>query len=300
MKTVRQKAFAKVNLYLDVVGTSGGFHMLDSVVTTVSLYDEVIITSRKDDKIVLKTQGSIFSVSEGFDNNVYRAAEAFMKKFNVGGVDVTLHKFIPVSSGMGGSSADIVATLLGMKKLYGVEGADLKELADSLGSDAGYLLCGGYARIKGRGDIVERIDCDRKLYFVIACAKGGVNTAECYKRYDVLGDKQASVSADTFIERLKSGRLCQTDYHNALFKPAADINPEVMAVYEKMRSLSPDGVMMTGSGSGVFGVFATKELCAWAAEKMKSVTNDVFVCESVDPKSEKAGTFFSRNVYSLD
>ncbi|MBO7526187.1 MAG: 4-(cytidine 5'-diphospho)-2-C-methyl-D-erythritol kinase, partial [Clostridia bacterium] len=72
MKTVRQKAFAKVNLYLDVVGTSGGFHMLDSVVTTVSLYDEVIITSRKDDKIVLKTQGSIFSVSEGFDNNVYR------------------------------------------------------------------------------------------------------------------------------------------------------------------------------------------------------------------------------------
>lgn len=298
MRTVRQKAYAKLNLFLDIAGEKDGFHMLDSIVTTISIYDEVIITARKDDKIVLKTQGSRYLVTSGFDNNVYRAAEAFKKRYNVSGADITLHKFIPVSSGMGGSSADIVATIKGLSELYGVDDADLKELADSLGSDAGYLLTGGFARIKGRGEIVEKIDFDKKLHFVVACATGGVNTALCYKTYDTLINEDAHISADEFIERLKGGEIREGDFYNALYLPATKINENVKIVYESMRALSPKGVAMTGSGSGVFGIFDTLELCEWAAEKLKSVTKDVFVCESVDPNAVGGGWFTSKNLYS--
>lgn len=299
MKTVRQKAFAKLNLFLDIVGESNGFHMLDSVVTTVSLYDEVIVSTRKDGKIVLKTQGSLYSVTQGVDNNVYRAAEAFRKKYGTLGADVTLHKFIPVSSGMGGSSADIVATIVAMKKLYGVD-CDLKELADSLGSDAGYLLSGGFARLTGRGENVSPIDTDKKMYFTVAVAEGGVNTAACYKKYDEITHHRPATSAEEFIKKLSDGTLCGSDYHNALYAPAKLINPNVEKVFDTMLSLSPNGAGMTGSGSGVFGVFETVELCRWAAEKMRAVAKDVFVCESVLPEKEEKSGLFGRNIYSLD
>ena len=300
MKTVRQKGFAKINLYLDVTGVNGGFHMLDSVVTTVSLYDEVILTSRKDDKIVLKTQGSLFSVTESFDNNVYKAAEAFVRKFGTCGADITLHKFVPVSSGMGGSSADIAATLIGMKRLYNLENADLKELADALGSDSGYLLTGGYARLTGRGEIIEKLDVDKKLYFVVACAKGGVNTGLCFKKFDELPEPEGMPTADEFVEKLKAGTLEQKDFYNALYLPAAEINPKVKEIYEAMKDLSPVGCAMTGSGSGVFGIYDSIELCEWAAAKLKKVTKDVFVCESIDPmKPEKRG-IFGKSIYSIE
>ena len=46
MRTIRQKAYAKVNLFLDIVGMDGGYHMIDTVFTTISLYDEIILTRR--------------------------------------------------------------------------------------------------------------------------------------------------------------------------------------------------------------------------------------------------------------
>lgn len=274
--------------------------MLDTVVTTVSLYDEVILTSRRDDKIVLKTQGSLFSVTESFDNNVYKAAELFVRKYGTCGADITLHKFVPVSSGMGGSSADIAATLMGMKRLYSAENADLKELADALGSDSGYLLTGGYARLTGRGEIIEKLDVDKKLYFVVACAKGGVNTGACFKKFDELPQVTDKPTAQNFIGKLKEGALCQSDFYNALYLPAAEINPKVREIYEAMKDRSPIGCAMTGSGSGVFGIYDTRELCDWAATKLKKITKDVFVCESIDPtKPEKKG-IFGKSIYSLE
>lgn len=300
MKTIRQKGFAKLNLFLDIVGSGGGFHLLDTVVTTVSLYDEVILTSRRDDKIVLKTQGSLFSVTESFDNNVYKAAQAFVKRYSTCGVDVTLHKFIPVSSGMGGSSADIAATLIGMKKLYRVENADLKELADELGSDSGYLLKGGYARLSGRGEIIEKLDIDKKLYFTIVCADGGVNTSACYKKYDELPPVKDKPDADAFVKKLAENSLEQKDFFNALYAPAAAINPKVESAYKEMLALSPIGAAMTGSGSGVFGIFESRELCDWAEAKLKRKNKNVFTAESIDPTKKETNGFFGRNLYSLD
>ena len=299
MRTIRQKAYAKVNLFLDIVGMDGGYHMIDTVVTTISLYDEIILTRRNDDKIVLKTQGSLYSVSESFDNNVYKAAKLFQKTFATKGVDVTLHKFLPVSSGLGGSSADIAGTLIGMKKLFGIDG-DIKTLADSLGSDSGYLTVGGYARLKGRGEIVESLPVKKKLYFVIACAKGGVNTAECYAAYDRLKKPDNAPIAEDLINNLYSGEIEEGNFFNALYAPAAELNPKVKELYEAIKALSPKGYAMSGSGSGVFAIFDTVELCEWAMAKLKKLTKDVFIAESVSFDEDDKKGFFGRTIYTID
>ena len=297
MKTVRIKAYAKVNLFLDIVGKENGYHLLDTVVTTVDLFDSITLTARKDKKIVLKTGGGLYSVTENSDNNAYKAAALYSERFSTAGADIVLNKHIPVGSGLGGSSADIAGVLIGMEKLYS-KCKDLKPLADELGSDSGYLLSGGWARLKGRGEIVEKLDIDKKLYFFIITADGGVNTSECYRLYDSTEKAPVSFGADKLISDLSSGDAESYDLYNALYAPATTINENVKKAYEFIKDLSPKAVVMSGSGSSVAGIFDTAELCQWAQAKAKYLFKNTFVTESLSDAEIKKRSGAGRTLYS--
>ena len=297
MKTVRQRAYAKLNLFLDITGTDNGFHLIDTVVATVNLFDVVILTARKDKKVVLKTGGSLYSITETPDNNAYKAASLFVETFSTCGVDITLKKNIPIGSGMGGSSADIAAVLCGMENLYKT-GKDLKPIADKLGSDSGYMLTGGWARLKGRGEIVEPLDINKKLHFLVVTAEGGVNTAKCYAQYDILNETKPPVTAEGAITAI-CGDLEPSCFYNALYAPAAILNPNVKAAYEFIDSLSPRFTLMSGSGSSVFGVFDTAELCEWAYSKAKQRFKNAFVLESLTKAELSPSPFFAKSPFSL-
>ncbi len=300
MKTVREKAYAKINLFLDIVGTDeNGYHMLDTVVSTISLFDSVVVSSRRDDKIVLKTAGSLYSVTDGFDNNAYKAAKLFQETFNTKGVDITLNKNIPVASGLGGSSADIAGVLKAMKKLFKVE-EDIKPIADKLGSDSGYLLTGGFARLSGRGEIVESLDLTNKLYLVIGIAKGGVNTADCYKEYDNQQVTPIKNGSRGLIENLKNNKVCESDFYNALYLPATKINEKVKELYEDMKALSPKAVAMSGSGSSVYAIFDSFELTEWARLKLNKKYKDVFTAETLTVNEMNKIGLFGRTPYRLE
>ena len=284
-------------MFLDVVGKSDNYHLLDSVVCTVNVFDDIVVTSRKDDKIVLKTGGGLYYVRDTFDNNAYKAALAFSQAFNTRGVDILLHKNIPVGGGLGGSSADIAGVLTAMKRLYGVE-EDIKPLADSLGSDSGYLLTGGYARLQGRGEIVTPLDIKTKLYLVVVPAKGGCNTGECFKKFDDLEYKPIDGGAEKIIKNLAENKICGEDFYNALYSPACLVNPEIKENYEVLSSLSPDAVFMSGSGSCVCAIYSTPELCLWALEKVRKKHRGAFVTETLSLSELKPSFFFARNLYS--
>ena len=301
MKTVRQRAYAKLNLFLDITGVENGYHILDTVVTTVNLFDTVTVTARRDKKIVLRSAGSLYSLnvlSDNESNNAYKAAKAFIDEFSVNGVDITLNKNIPVGGGMGGSSADIAAVINAMEKLYQT-GGDIKALADSLGSDSGYMLTGGYARLKGRGEIVENLDIDKKLHFFVIQADGGVNTGECYKKFDETPRESVTATADGLISQLSGGTLDASNFYNALYSPAVSINPNVEKAYEFISGLCPTATLMTGSGSCVFGVFDTRELCEWAQSKAKYIFKNTFVLESLSSNELDGGGLFAKSIYSL-
>ena len=296
MKTVTVNAFAKVNLFLDIVGQNDGYHMLDSVVVTIDLKDKITLTKRRDDKIVLKQRDGLYSVGIADEsNNAYKAAKLFMERFNTSGVDIALKKNIPIGSGLGGSSADISGVLNGMKQLYDIE-EDIKPLADALGSDSGYLLTGGYARLKGRGEIVEELSLKNKLYMVIIPADGGVNTAECFKLCDSLSQEIVPNGADRLITALEGGFYDRTHFYNALYKPATVLNKNVANAYEDLLSLSPRAVCMSGSGSSVFAIFDTPEFCLWAEKKLKRKYPNLILSESLT-KAELNKT--TKSIYNI-
>lgn len=306
MNTVKIKSYAKVNLTLEIVGVEGGYHLLDSLVASVDLFDLVIVKKRKGalSSITMKGMGS-----EGIPpekNNALKAAEAFSKRFSTDGADITVYKNIPIGAGLGGSSADVVGVLNGMAQLYGVADREaLKTLADELGSDTGYMLNGGFARMQGRGEKVTPLDGFGKLHFLLICPNVSVSAKECYQKYDELPktlewkESQTGACIDALTKRNLEvgGRYLMND----LYVPAIHVNDEVRIAYEAASSFSPLGTVMTGSGSGVIALFDCKELCQWAQSRYKG-KGKAYVLETVVPDytvKKKAKRSVWRNPFVL-
>lgn len=302
MKTVKIKSYAKINLTLEINGVEGGYHILDSLVASVDLFDLITVKPRKGKLSSVKMHGLGSEKIPPEQNNALKAAEAFSAEFNTDGAEITIYKNIPIGAGLGGSSADIVGVINCMAQLYGIEDENaLKALADRLGSDTGYMLKGGYARMQGRGEKVTPLDIGAKLHFLLLCPKTPVSAGACYRVYDTLPKtcQEREKFTDNCIAALRENNLNEGGrcLMNDLYIPATTLNSEVEKAYEDARSFSPLGAVMTGSGSGVLALFAHKELCEWAKSRYKGKC-DAFVISTVTPdyankKRRKTGLSFA-------
>ena len=300
MNKVKIKAYAKVNLTLEITGVEQGYHVLDSFVCSIDVFDLVVLKKRKNPLSSVTMHGLGSESIPPEKNNALKAAEAFSKAFGTNGADITVYKNIPMGAGLGGSSADVSGVLNGMAKLYGVTDYEkLKEIADNLGSDTGYMLTGGFARMQGRGELVTPIETNTKLHFLLLCPSSEVSAGACYKKYDELPKTlewresftQNCIKATCENDQESIGRYVMND----LYKPALHINSDVEKAYEELISFSPLGVAMTGSGSCVFALFETEELCRWAKSRYRGKFRAI-VAQSVNPNGKKTDW---KNPYKL-
>lgn len=287
MRSVKIKSYAKVNLTLEITGVENGYHTLNSLVASIDLYDLLVIKKRKGalSSITMKGMGSESIPPE--KNNALKAAEAFSQTFGTDGADITVYKNIPIGGGLGGSSADVVGVLNGMAALYGITDREkLKALADTLGSDTGYMLDGGFAIMQGRGEQVTKLDLTNRLHFLLICPDSSVSAGECYRAFDTqprtleYRGNQTQTCAD-FLRKNdlnEGGRYLMND----LFRAAYSLNTDVGKAYEEATSFSPLGATMSGSGSCVFAMFETKELCEWAKSRYKGKFH-TYVVKTVIP-----------------
>ena len=253
MEEVSVAAHAKVNFTLDVLGRRDGYHLLDSLVCTVSLADGV--TARR-------ARGITVSGAEGLPrrSNALRAAEAFCGAFGTGGAHITLARRIPEGAGLGGSSADAAGVLRALAKLYGITDMDaLKSLADGLGSDTGYLLTGGWARMTGRGENIAPLADMPPLFLVLFLPPSGMGTAECFSEFDRRGE-MFPAQTENAVRLLRAGNAREGMFGNALTAAACACNAQIGAALSAARALSPLAGM-TGSGSACYAAFFTEEAC---------------------------------------
>ncbi len=293
MNSVKIKAFAKINLTLEIKGVEGDYHILDSLVASLDLHDLIVMKKRKDrlSFITMKGMGSENIPPES--NNAWKAAESFSKKFGVNGADITIYKNIPLGGGLGGSSADASGVLLGMAALYEIKDKEgIESLADCLGSDTKYMLRGGYARMQGRGEKLTYLAVDEPLHFLLISPKGGVSAKACYQKYDELpmtlqwreSATEGCISALQNKDKNGVGRYLMND----LYVPAQHLDSDVEKAYQEGASFSPLGTVMSGSGSSVLALFETKELCEWAKSRYDGAFY-VQVVKTVVPSKEKKG-----------
>lgn len=270
METVRVKSYAKLNLTLHVTGAAGGYHMLDSLVASVDLYDLVCVKKRRDKlvSITMRGQGSESIPYE--ENNAVKSAELFIGKYSTCGADITVYKNIPMGLGLGGSSADSAGVLNALSRLYKIDDpAGLKILADATGSDTRYMLSGGYARLFGRGDEVKAIDSGLKLDFLLLAPKDRVSTGKCFAEFDRFEKfgGNSDIAEIALIKGDKRGLAGQMT--NSLTPSAVRLAPDIGRAIDSLAEFGPLAVNMTGSGSGVYALFENAEFCDYAKSRYR-------------------------------
>ena len=302
MNTVRMKAYAKVNLTLEIVGQQGGYHLLDSFVASIDLYDLIVVKKRKGKLSAITMHGRGSESIPPEKNNALKAAELFSEKFGTQGVEIIVYKNIPMGAGLGGSSADAAGVLNAMAKLFDIDDEEgLGEIADLLGSDTKYMLVGGYARMQGRGTQITKISSDKPLHLLLLCPASSVNTGACYVAFDELGaDKKEVGATENCIHEFLSGNENEVGRYlmNDLYAPASALNADVKEAYQKANSFSPLGASMTGSGSCCFALFQTRELCEWAKSRYIGKAES-FVVKTIVPEYKAKRRRLFENPFAL-
>lgn len=261
MNGVRVKAYAKINLTLYVCGRKNGYHMLDSLVSSVDLYDLITLKKRADSAVTI-------TGCEGIppeENNAVKAAKLFIKEFATSGVDITVEKNIPFGAGLGGSSADAAGVLNGLAKLYKIRDREkLGCIADMTGSDTRYMLTGGFARLFGRGERVKPVDGKLKLYLLLLVPDEKVSTPLCFKAFDALG--KFGGNSDEAEKAAAAGDIIGLAHSlsNSLTDAAVSLSDGVRECIGQLKNLNALAVNMTGSGSGVYAIFESYKLCKTA------------------------------------
>ncbi|MBQ9414472.1 MAG: 4-(cytidine 5'-diphospho)-2-C-methyl-D-erythritol kinase [Clostridia bacterium] len=262
--SVRVTAPAKINLTLYVEGKrADGYHELTSVFQTVTLADTVIL--EQADHIKLSCSDPALPTDER--NTAHRAAAAFFAATGIqGGATIHIEKRIPQQAGLGGGSADAAGVLVGLNALYdaGLSTADLCRIGASVGADVPFCVAGGTAMVTGIGEILRPLPPMPDCAIAIVKPPIGVSTKEAYQAVDALPKSPAD--RDAMCRALQNGdliaiaRLLDNDFERALCLP------EVERAKDQLRSFSPLGVSMSGSGSAVFALFDREETALAAAK----------------------------------
>lgn len=268
---LRLKAYAKINLCLDVIGIrEDGYHLLESVMQSVSLYDIVTVRRSNSEGIALKCSGLSIPQEK---NIAYKAATAFFKAVGLPdntGVTIKIVKRIPSQAGMGGGSSDAAATLVALNRLFKTKlsETELCEIGERVGADVPFCICGGTRLVRGIGEIITKLDDCADCYFVIAKGNDGVSTKEAYECVDNAKDL-VSLRVEKVIEALSKGNFeaLKGKLVNA-FEQCTKIK-DVAEIKEILLECGAVEAAMTGSGSAVFGIFTNKKQAKECKNKLR-------------------------------
>lgn len=292
MNAVKEKAYAKINLYLDVTKKrEDGFHEIKTVMHTVSLADEITVIAdrtRGTSQIRISIDGASFLPTDG-RNLAVKAASLFLER--IGGrasVTIKMKKNIPVAAGLAGGSSDAAAVLRAMNRIFGKPLGEkaMLSLAAELGSDVPYCLVGKTALCYGRGELMTRLPDLSGLTFLIVKIDEHVSTPTAYTELDrVFGDfkdeKSEDGRLDMLVTSLSEGRLDYSCLYNIFEDAVFPVVPVSKSVKEQLFSLGASAAMMSGSGPTVFGVFESREGAEMAKETLGKEGFASFVARSV-------------------
>lgn len=281
---VRLAARAKINLRLHVLAReAAGYHQIETVFCALDFADdvEVAIGGRG---IRLEVEGAD-DVPAGAENLVHRAATAFFAAIGkVPAASIRLKKRIPSGAGLGGGSSDAASTLRALNLLSGTPLSDeqLVHIGAQLGSDVPFFLCGSsFALAWGRGDRLLPLQPLPPLFVVLAIPAFGVSTAEAYR--DLAASRENSTgSAPAIIHpaRLAGWEAIGEDAANA-FEPVVFARHPLLANIKRvLRDTGAAVALMSGSGSTVFGTFATARAASRSARKVREQFPDVRTIET--------------------
>ncbi|MDR2676851.1 MAG: 4-(cytidine 5'-diphospho)-2-C-methyl-D-erythritol kinase [Endomicrobium sp.] len=250
------KAPAKVNFFLEIKSKrKDKYHNLESIMQTVSLYDDLCFELLEKEILFECNDKSILAVDK---NIVCKAIKYIKEYYDIDkGIKVCLKKNIPLMAGLGGGSSDAATTIKALVMLWGIKTTknELLKIAVKLGADVPFFLNGGTALCRGIGEIITPLKDVGKLNIIIVNPRFSIPTSSVYKKikWPLLNQKKVST-----IEKIIYNGLFNTKeaFKNCFNRLEEFVLPYYPKIVEIKKVLNRFGyiTLMSGSGSTIFGI----------------------------------------------
>lgn len=319
------RAFAKINLFLDVTGRrADGYHLVNMVMQSIGLCDDLYFEDAGHpgkDALTIAVPADMageqagdtgmFAGIETDERNLVLKAvnllrERYAERFPADArLNIRLEKRIPAEAGLGGGSADAAAALLAVNRLFSL-GLSEEELADcalKLGADVPFCLFGGTKRSEGIGEILTPLADFPDCAVVVAKPAGSASTKEIYQGLD--GMETVSHPSWPDFERALKGEGKEQERFlraagqlrgrtNILEPVTSPLVPAIGELTDLLYREGATGAMMTGSGSAVFGLFADEEAAVPAVQAIRASGRSIatFLTHPVNSRQIAEGRFF--------
>ena len=267
------KAFAKLNISLDIIAKMPDeYHEMLMVMQTVQLCDDVSISCCPGNGITVVSNYDYIPVDDR--NIAAKAVKIFLEFTKIKGyeVKIELKKRIPVAAGLGGGSADGACVLRLLNSVFntGLSLNQLEKIGAQVGSDVPFCIGGGTKLASGRGEILSDITPIPDCYIVICKPSFAYSTPELFRRIKcdkirVRPDTEGLVSAFHKRDLAEIARRMYNVFEDFLPRGSDDIDD----IKSSLLDFGALGVVMSGSGSSVFGLFGESSTAEKACDFLK-------------------------------
>ena len=262
------QAYAKINLSLDVIRRrEDGYHELEMVMVPLELHDVIEIEIAEHEEISWNLKNEIDD-----KNTIVKAIHLMRETFQLKQqFKVHVKKHIPMEAGLAGGSSNAAAIMRGICELCGLSLSDeqLASLSKVIGADVPFCVINKPALVKGIGEKIECLPFVGEIYVFLVKPQRGVSTKEAFEGLDftTLVHPNTKEAINSFLNLdLNSLNIYAK---NSLEQTAFKLVPEILELKQSLKNDGFDFVLMSGSGSCLFGLTKDKKIAEKAYHNVK-------------------------------
>ncbi len=285
---VTVKAYAKINLMLDILSTlPNGYHDLFMVMQSVDIFDTV--TVKKTDSKNIKITCDVPSIPTGENNIAHKAATAFFdytKKENCG-IEIDIIKKIPHAAGLAGGSADAAGVITALNALFetNLSEKELIEIGSVVGSDVPFCILGGTMLAQYTGTVLSHLPDLSEEFVIIVKPEQSVSTGAAYSAFDSAERVRHLDTHEMLSAVCSKDRDSYLKHIGNVFEQFIDV-PDRVVIKGIMRENNAITSCMSGSGPSVFGIFNNAFDAQNCIAEMKERFDNAHLCSFVNKGCE--------------
>ena len=277
---MNRKCFAKINLSLDsLYQREDNYHEIDTIMTRISLFDELRIRPNNEKKFNYESNRSDISKLE--DNLVYKAWDILKDRTDNCGVDVYLKKNIPLAAGLAGGSTDAAEMIKGLNELWklNLSKDQMQGIAGSLGADVPFFFEEKAARAKGIGEKLYPFNNNLSLNILLINDGTEISSAYVYKNMKDYGH----IDNEKIVKYLEEGSHNAVKFfENVMEDVVLSKFPHLADIKDRLYYLGANKALLSGSGASIFAIFFDRDLYDNAYKSLKNEYSFVEKVELID------------------
>ena len=271
---MKLKSFAKINLFLEVIGKyENNFHIINSIVSRIDLFDEIEI--KESEELAVSFKGPFSSLIE--NNNINYLFQILKEEcfLSHAGFTVTVHKNIPVGSGLGGGSSNVAVILNYLENRNYINKEKKILISRKLGSDIEFFLDNDPALLSGRGEVNSRIKILSNKVILLVYPQKFLSTKEVYSKCQIINKK----SVFNLVKKYLSLEEIMINTSNSLEESAINICKEINEIKNIfLADKQSQYARMSGSGSSYYGIYESEKDAKNAEKDLLNQYPDWWTC----------------------